>query len=286
MRCTGDKDATDFCAAAGYTDTIPTGEVKVIRVYMDLAMGLNFAVDFLLLAGTNRLAGYPLQPVRTAGAAALGALYSGACLIPQLYFLGNALWRVVSLAGMAILAFGFQRSAVRRCGVFILLSMALGGIALCLGRVGFPALCLCAVGIWLLCGVAFGESVGAREYVPVKIHNGESCVQLTALRDSGNTLRDPVTGESVLVIDAGAAQKLTGLTQDQLRTPLETLAQRPVPGLRLIPYRAVGCGGSMLLGMRFARVSIGSKQRSAVVAFAPEGLGGSEGYQALAGGGL
>lgn len=257
-----------------------------IRVYVDLAMALNFLVDFLLLAGTNRLAGFPMQPVRTAGAAALGALYSGACLIPQLHFLGNMLWRGVFLALMAVTAFGVDRSAVRRSGVFLLLAMAMGGIAICIGHLGFPGLCLCAAGVWVLCGIAFGERAGGNEYVPVKIVNGEHSVQLTALRDSGNTLRDPVTGESVLVIDSKAAQKLTGLTQEQLRSPLETLQKRPVSGLRLIPYRAVGCSSSMLLAMRFSQVFIGKKQRSAVVAFAPEGLGGSEGYQALTGGSL
>ena len=42
-------------------------------VYLDLVMGLNFGVDFLLLLGTNHLAGFPPGYGRTAAAAALGA---------------------------------------------------------------------------------------------------------------------------------------------------------------------------------------------------------------------
>ena len=88
----------------------------------------------------------------------------------------------------------------------------------------------------------------------------------------------------MLVIAGEVAQKLTGLTGSQLRSPLETLAARPMPGLRLIPYRAVGQKGGMLLALRFSDVKIGSRVRSAVVAFAPEGLGSGDRYQALTGG--
>lgn len=254
-----------------------------MEVYLDLVVILNFLVDFLLLLGTNRLAGFPLEGKRTALAAALGGLYSGACMLPGFRFLGSLLWRIVSLTLMALLAFGWNRSALKRCGVFVLLSMALGGIALSFGRANFPALILAAAGMWLLCRVAFGDTVGGRDYVPIEITNAGTKVSLIALRDSGNTLRDPISGEQVLVIDSQTAEKLTGLSRNQLRKPLETMAARPVSGLRLIPYRAVGQGTGMLLGMRFDNVKIGQCVQSTVVAFAPEGLGGSM-YQALTGG--
>lgn len=257
-----------------------------MEVYLDLMVLLNFLVDFLLLLGTNRLAGYPAEVKRALPAAALGGFYSGVCLLPGFRFLGNTLWRLVSLTGMAVIAFGWNRSALKRCGVFILLSMALGGIAISFGKSNFPALISAAGGMWLLCRVAFGGSVGEREYVPVVLTYGENKVSLIALRDSGNTLRDPITGEQVLVISGDAARKLTGLAEEQLRSPLETLARRPVHGLRLVPYRAVGQSGGMLLAMRLEQVKIGSRMQSAVVAFAPEGLGKGEVYQALTGGAI
>lgn len=257
-----------------------------MRVYLDLVVVLNFLVDFLLLLGTNRLAGFPSEWKRVLPAAALGGTYGGVCMLRRFRFLGNAFWRLVCLAGIAVMAFGWNRSALKRCGVFVLLSMALGGIAMSFGKANIPALVLAAGGVWLLCRVAFGGQVGEREYVPVKITYGEKTVSLIALRDSGNTLRDPITGEQVLVIAGDVASRLTGLTESQLASPLETLARRPIPGLRLIPYRAVGQGGSMLLAMRFENVKIGSRRQSAVAAFAPVGLGSGEMYQALVGGAL
>ena len=102
-------------------------------VYADVVMALNFLVDFLLLMGTDRVAGFPGTPGRCAGAAGLGAVYSGACLMPGWFFLGNGLWRTVFLCLMAVMAFGCDRSTLRRGGVFVMLSMALGGVALGMG---------------------------------------------------------------------------------------------------------------------------------------------------------
>lgn len=255
-------------------------------VYLDLALILNFLVDFLLLLGTNRLAGFPPAMKRSAAAAALGGVYGVACRMPGFSFLGNILWRVVGLAGMAVIAFGWNRSALKRGGVFVLLSMALGGIAVSFGRSDLPALALSAAGVWLLCRVSFDGNVGSKEYVPIEIRYCGKMAHITALRDSGNTLRDPITGEQVLVVSASVAEKLTGLTQAQLGKPLETLTQRPISGLRLIPYRSVGQNNGMLLAMRFESVKIGSREQSVVVAFAPGGFGNGSMYQALTGGAL
>lgn len=257
-----------------------------MEIYLDMVVILNFLVDYLLLLGTNRLSGFPLGAGRCALASAFGGLYSGACVLPEFRFLGNLLWRTVSLCLIAVIAFGCDRSAVKRGGVFLLLSMALGGVALSFGRGDFLTLVIAAALIWLLCHVAFGDTVGGREYIPITLTYGGKTASLIALRDSGNTLRDPITGEPVLVVSGRIGEKLTGLTESQLRTPLETLALRPIPGLRLIPFRAVGQNGGMLLGLRFEHVKIGSRMQSAIVAFAPEGLGKGEVYQALTGGAI
>ena len=100
-----------------------------------------------------------------------------------------------------------------------------------------------------------------------------------ALRDTGNCLIDPITGGSVLVIGAQAAEKLTGLTAGQLKDPLRTMGQ--LPGLRLIPYKTIGNTG-FLLALKIPEAKIGNRQGSTIVAFSPLILGTN--YQALTGG--
>jgi len=85
------------------------------------------------------------------------------------------------------------------------------------------------------------------------------------------------------VIGADAAQQLTGLTREQLLTPVETIGI--LPGLRLIPYHSVGSSG-FLLALRLRDVKIGSWRGSTLVAFAPERLSMEGAYQALTGGAI
>ena len=253
-------------------------------VYLDLVMLLNAAVDFLLLLGTNRLSGFPVGMKRLIPAALLGGIYGGVCLLPSFHFLGNILWRLVSLGLMSVIAFGFDFSALRRCGIFVLLTMALGGMVSSFHSSDAAWILLGAGCIWGLCKVGFGSGTVGRTYVPIQIRHNGKIVNLTALRDTGNSLKDPITGENVLVVGGREACELSGLTEAQLRSPLETMAQRKQPGLRLIPFATVGQGRGMLLAIRFGDVKIGEKTGSALIALAPETVGRGEGFQALAGG--
>ncbi len=275
------KIATDFFAPAGYTE----GAKGAGLVYLDLVLLLNFLVDLLLLLGTNRLTGFPLKLRRCCLGAALGAAYAGICILPGLHFLGNTLWRMVCLGGIACIAFSLDKSALRRGVVFVLLSMALGGIAMGLGKGGFLPILGAAAGVLLLSRVGLRSRVGSVSHLPVQIQHRGQTVHLTALEDSGNALRDPVTGSSVLVVEGDVAVRLLNLTREQLLHPVETLASGAVQGLHLVPFHSVGRAG-LLLAYRFADVTIGKKQGSVLVAFAPEAIGRGEGYQALTGGAI
>lgn len=256
-----------------------------MEVYLDLLIVLNFLVDLLLIMGTNRLSGYPPGVRRALPAAIIGGVYAGACVLPGFAFLGSTLWRLVSLGAMSVVAFGIGESGLRRGILFVLLSMALGGIAACLNRGGFWALVISAAGVCALCMVGFRGRVGQQHYVPVTICWGGKTVTMTALVDTGNTLRDPLTGRPVLVVDETVAGKLSAFTPSQLAHPVETMAAAKLPGLRLIPYTAVGSAAGMLLGLRPDYVQVDGKEAEVIVAFAPQRLG-QGGYQALAGGAL
>ena len=252
-------------------------------VYLDLVMILNFLVDFLLLLGTNKLAGYPTEIRRWSLAAALGGGYGGICMLPRFYFLGNGMWRMIFLGLMASVAFGWNRNAIRRGMVFVLLSFALGGMALAMGEGRFGRLIFSALGVWMLCRMGLGGQIG-QEYVPISIVEAGRTVSLLALKDTGNTLRDPITGEQVTVIGADAAKNLAGLTEEELQSPMETVLR--YPGFRLIPYHAIGQPGGMLLAKRYGDVTIGNYRGGALLAFAPEIIDRAGNYQALTGGAL
>ncbi len=253
-----------------------------LTVYLDLVFLLNFAVDYLLLLGTNRISGFAGGWISGILAAALGGIYGAACLLPGFRFLGNGFWRIVFLVLMGGIAFGWNRSALRRIPVFVILSMALGGLASGIHMGAMEAMCIGGGALWLLCKGAFSGGPQNQEYLPAELTLGEKTVKLLALRDTGNTLRDPLTGEQILVCGADVGETLLGIPKSEFKNPVDAVGK--VPGLRLIPYHAVGNPNGMMLVIRLSKAVIGNVERKPLVAFAPDEIGKGHVYRMLTGG--
>ena len=184
---------------------------------------------------------------------------------------------VMILSG--IIAFGWRIGSLRCCAMFLLLRIAVAGALDPLAILQPWPLLLASMLLLFLCVADIQGVFG--NLIPIELSYGTNRIALTALRDTGNTLRDPVTGRPVLILGADAAENLTGLTINQLRNPVDTMGT--LPGLRLIPYRTID-GQGMLLALQLPKVRVGGRSRSALVAFAPEVLSKEGKFQALAGG--
>ena len=249
--------------------------------YLYFLFAMNFLVELLLILGTNRLSGFPTEPGRATLGAVLGGIHAACCLLPGFSFLASTLWRWCRFFLTVALAFGLNRSALTRGSVYLLLCLALEGIAASAGEGKEAALLFWGGGVYLLCRAGFG---GGREYVDVELTYRGATHSILALRDTGNLLRDPLTGEGVLVAGADVGSRILGLPEGDFRDPVEVLEK--VPGLRLIPYNTIGQGGSMMPAVRFHNARIGKGRRDVLVAFAPEVIGRGERYQMLTGGAL
>lgn len=255
-----------------------------MTVYLDLVMILNFAVDFLLLTGTNRFTGFPGEYRRCVWGALLGGIYGGCCLLPGFAFLGSGIWRLVFLGLMGWVAFGWNRSALRRIPVFVILNMALGGLAASSRADGLWGLLLCGMLLWALCSGSLRGCSVPEAYIPAELNWGGRTVRLYALRDTGNVLSDPVTGEQVLVCGADVGEELLGLSRAWFQDPVGAVVSGKVPGLRLIPYHAVGRPNGMLPAVRLKEAVIGGVRKEPLVAFAPEEIAKGQVYRMLTGG--
>lgn len=243
-----------------------------------IVMMLAFLVYDLLLLGVNKLCGHPPNGWRAAIAAALGAIHAGMCLLPGLKFLGAPLWRLIFLALMAMIAYGMHIRGLGRGLVFAMLVGAMDAIT----NGGGWAVILAAVLVYFLS--MFSKRHGRSAYQTVRITCGDRTVSVVALRDNGNTLRDPISGLPVVILDLDAAEKLLGLTSQQLRRPVQTVLEQSSARLRLIPYTAIGSPTGFLLGCRPDRVFIGDREEDVILAFAPQRIGQPNTFQALTGG--
>lgn len=282
-----------------------------MTIYVDTLFLLNSAINGLLLLGSGRLGGVPPRPWRVAAGAGLGGAYAVACVIPDLAFLGGWPWKLLVSVAMAVCAFGFTRRTVKLWGVFLALSAAFGGLILVLvqllgaglllvnGTAYYPVsgrlLLMTAAAVYILARTVFARLVqhSGDDLVRVELTSGEKTVKLTALRDTGNTLRDPATNRPVMVVEwqeaGGLLPPSAPLHRGELSDPAALMtrmqAAAPEKKWRLIPYRAVGTSGGLLLGMTCDRMRIAKKTvEGGVIAFSPTPLSDGGGYTALIGG--
>ena len=281
------------------------GEILTV-VYLDSVFVLNALTDYFLLLATAQLAGVPLRRRRFVLSAVLGGLYAAAVFLPGGGFLSAMPGKLLSALVMALTAYGWSRMLPRLMVLLLLVSCGFAGCVLALGLAagGIPVrqgifytdvdlrvLLLAAGGAYIVFSVVF--RAGARQAVRGTLTTAEAVlagrsVRLRVLCDTGNALRDPVTGRPVLVVWEDAVRQLWPpelrpfLTERALLHPAETMALLPLwkARFRLVPYRAVGVPSGLLLAVRTDWCRVGARRwEELLLALSPTELG--EGFTAL-----
>ena len=271
-------------------------------VYIDSLFLLNFIIDYLLLLATGKICVLPLRRRRMALGALSGAAYAVlAVLLPR--FFAMAVVKLLAGAALPFIAFGTGRRAPRAAAVFFAVSAAFGGAvyaACSLGgvppRAGLyiPVSTRVLLLSFALCYGAFtllfrrSGRRGEQTIRSVRVTLAGRCAGFSALCDTGNELTDPLTGEGVLVAEAGALSPLfDGECAAWLGAdPLEgftRLAQRPeLRGrLRLLPCSCVTGADSLLLLLRPDEVLVDGRKSGVSVAVSRAALSSEGVYQAL-----
>ena len=282
--------------------------MAVAVVYIDRVAVLNLAVDYLLLLTAATLAGTPLRRLRFSICAAFGAFYAAAVFICTP--LAHPLCRVAVGVALARCAFHRETRPWRMTALFWLLSAGLAGLLLALGLlIGSPAGILkrvyyadirwtvllgAATGFYGLMYVVFRQ--GARhergDVMEIDVVIGGCQCRLRALRDTGNTLRDPMYGQPVMVAETEALRQLWP-------EEVGAILRRPIPAeekmallheagaglsFMLLPFRAVGTAGGLLLACRSDYIQLGRERIPHALVALTDTQVGIGGYQALWGG--
>ena len=284
-----------------------TKGVPTAVIYIDEVFLVNGAVDWLLLKTATELTGSGTRPWRLWAGAGFGALTAVLACVPALAWLGKLPGAALSFLGLCLICFGWRGKAWKSWIWFFCVCCGFAGLALAVcGLLRIPAftrdgrvfyrlsgrlLVLLAGAVWGLCRLLldrFARHRG-RELVRLGLTLGGRTLTCTALRDTGNTLADPTTGELVLAARWQIAARLLpelGLTKAQFEDPGGLLtrlsAARPDLRFRLIPFRTVGVDGGLLLALSLDRVTEDGKAvPTRLVAFSPTELSDGGAYEAI-----
>lgn len=288
------------------------GGEGVTVIYVDTLFLLNAIIDYLLLLCSARVAGEVLCRWRFLLGAVVGGGYAVAIFLPGLAFLQHPLCRIAVAVAMVLVAFGGCRHLLRLTLIFFALSCGFGGGVLAISLLGGQGLMLdggvvysamdlkivllSAAGCYCLLTLLFRRfgrhDMASGEIVPLVISLEGRQVTLLALRDTGNTLTDPISGRPVVVAEGRSLATLfspgQGFSPQELSNPPATLESRRGTALarrlRILPYRAVGVEGGLLLAIRVDDLSVGQGEGSGgLVALSPTPVSDGGNYRALIG---
>lgn len=269
-------------------------------IYLDILFLLNMLVTYLLLSAVSLLTAVPAKRVRLLLAILLGGIFS---LLIFLEMHPVESFAVKLLTGCALTAAAFYHKKTARVywrvtASFFLISFLFAGFITAVFLL-FPAqgmvyrngvlyfkisafmLAVSTTAAYLLirlvCGILDRRKTG-KAVKDVYIHYGGKTVQLRALVDTGNHLRDPFSGLPVIVASFESVKAL-------LPVSLHAYVQSgippdiPVPMLRFIPVKTVS-GERLLASFIPEEMQIDQTVRKGVLAVSSAPVKGGE-YDAL-----
>lgn len=261
-------------------------QVMYMVVYLDSVFILNTIINYFLLRLTGRLYGASIQRWRYALAAGIGGCYAVSVFFVEDGWLGETLVKLALGVFLCLVAFGSERELWKISVLFLALSCVLAGGVLALSMftghsflqkgvfyfdADWKVFVITAVLVYGLLQLLFGRAVSHGvhgELVKVRLTHRSREVTLRALCDTGNTLRDPITGQKVMVVHAAALGPLWPREMQRLFAASDWTAVDMMEKLQpyrgefrfsLLPYSAVGVEEGMLLMMRCERAEIDGK---------------------------
>lgn len=238
------------------TDRAVLGSGGTMVIYLDVLIVVNVYITYFTLRASARLLRARLKTRRLILASVFGGISSATAAF-SLSFLGALLLKAGLTLLLTLTAFGFSgvRRFLSRFFVVLSVGMLICGTAVLLREwtgsavfteaggyvylnVSILTLVGATTGAYLLIVLfrRFLDRPAADARLHLKIKNNGKTVVITAFPDSGNNLRDFLTGLPVIVCRAGAVLSVAP-------EGIEAAKTAPPAGVRLIPYTTVSGGG-------------------------------------------
>jgi stage II sporulation protein GA (sporulation sigma-E factor processing peptidase) len=247
--------------------------VEKIEIYADILILINLTVNYFLLLAAGGLCGRRPGRLRVFFSAFAGAFYSLVIFIPQPQPVLLALSKLLTAVLMVETAFPHVslRQSLREYLVFFGVNFLFAGFMLAVWLIASPpgmifsggvlyfpitptALILSALGAYFLTELlarARRKTELHRRVCPVRIRIGAKELSLRGMSDTGNDLKDAVTGLPVAVC---SLQALEPAAPPELMRLLDAVfsGRSPEPGalskargFRMVPYHSLGKRGAI-----------------------------------------
>lgn len=273
-------------------------------VYIDILFFVNFMINTVILMASAALMKIKYSPARILLGAALGAVYACVIFFPKLGFLYTLGARAAVAAAICTAAFAPKsvRQCVKQAAVFYATTAVFGLVTLALlyfTDIGIKLGGVISNGVFYFniplrfllvsCALSYAaitlvqrflKKSGVRSFAPVTLVVGTKSVELNALIDTGNLLKDPLSGKSVMIAEASSVAPLFDFDIANLADAGD-VSHLPA-GFRLVPFSSVGRKNGILTAFVPDRVIIENSEHTDIItAICKDALSASRDYDAL-----
>ena len=240
-------------------------------VYVDLFFMINFSMDFLCLFLTYRLFSEKVLLIRALSAAILGGIYANVALFLPL----SGVWAIaVDLLACALMCgIAFRGRFLAHSSVFVIICAVLGGFMSALfslfNKMDLPlpqeedglsawmlALLAALSAVIAVSGGRFFKRRCARRRVGLTLELDGRKQTIDAFCDSGNLLREPISGKPCILADAEALREILpreAVSIVHKKADISCASPELSRRLRLVPTRTA-TGQDMLVALRADKI--------------------------------
>lgn len=257
-----------------------------MTVYIDIILIENICMNYIILLATGLILKNKINNIRIFLSSLLGSIYAVCSYITKLEIYSTIIMKIILSIAMIYLAFKPKniKQMLKQLVIFYLTSFAFGGCAFALLYFVRPQDILIKNGVYIgtypLKIALLGGIVGfiiinisfkiiknrinkKNMFCDIEIKIEDKIANVHALVDTGNLLKEPITGNSVIVVEK---EKLYSIIPNEILdniekimyggNNLENVDNKYISKLRLIPFSSLGTPNGMLIGTKVDKIKI------------------------------
>jgi stage II sporulation protein GA (sporulation sigma-E factor processing peptidase) len=294
-----------------------------VEIYLDVLILENLVMNYLILAVTAKFARLKVSTLRLFAGAVVGALYVVFIILQpgiKVYYttIAKILLSIfivaVTFSPRKILPF-IKTLAIFYISTFIFAGAVLAflffneqggfvrnGIVYVFGQSQWSLMVFSLLTVGIIIKIFWeviqGKIIREKMLIPVKIAFDNRAIDLSALIDTGNSLKDPLTNMPVMVVEFKALEQLLpqeiksifeNSREDDLNSVTAIISNSKwFSRFRLIPFSSLGKENGMLIGFKPDFIEIGEEEekrgvKNVIVGIYNRSLSRDENYRALLG---
>lgn len=261
-----------------------------MTIYLDIVLLENIGMNYIILFTTGIINKMKTKPIKLVISSLIGALYAVLSFVATLEIYESLTLKILLSIAMIYIAFKPEKMKLlfRQLMLFYLVSFVFGGTAFALLYFIRPQDILMKNGLLIgtypikiaLLGAILGfvivhiASKGIKNkinqkdmFCDVEVKIEENTLNVKAMIDTGNLLKDPITGLPVIIIETAKLEEILPKqiiegVEDIINGKLNQIDDKFAVKLRVIPFTSLGKQNGMLLGIKADEATIKTDENS------------------------